>query len=188
MRADGIDVISFGAGEPDFNTPKPICDGRSKQSTADLPNTLRPPELKELKEGDLRQTQPRKTISATHRPDRGELRTKHSLYNSLQVLVDPAMSHSHCSLLDDLCRSDSSGWWCAKGLFMHRLSPDSCRRLSRLAEAITDRTKAILINSPSNPSGALLPDNVLKGIADLAEKHDLWVIADEIYERLIYGE
>jgi aspartate aminotransferase len=52
--------------------------------------------------------------------------------------------------------------------------------------AITPRTRAIVLNSPSNPTGAVVPEGVLKAIADLAERHDLWLISDELYEHLVY--
>jgi aspartate aminotransferase len=59
--------------------------------------------------------------------------------------------------------------------------------LEQLRAAVTGKTRAIVVNSPSNPAGAVLPRETLKAIASVALKHGLWVIADEIYERLVYG-
>jgi aspartate aminotransferase len=188
MKADGIDVISFGAGEPDFNTPKPICDAAIEALNSGFTKYTPSAGIKELKEAICGKLLRENNLS--YSPDQiiVSCGAKHSVFNSMQVLIDPG---DEVILIAPYWMTYADQIMLAGGVpkVVHASAESGfVPEVDQIREAITEKTKAILINSPSNPTGGLLSDEVLKGIADLAEKHDLWVVSDEIYERLIYGE
>lgn len=187
MKADGIDVISFGAGEPDFNTPQPICDaakeaidsGFTKYTPSAGINELREAICGKLSRENGLQYYPSQVVVSCG--------AKHSVYNSMQVLINPG---DEVILIAPYWMTYADQIQLAGGIPKVVKAPAETGfvpEIEQISQAITPKTKAILINSPSNPSGAVLPDTILQGIAELADKHDLWIISDEIYERLIYG-
>lgn len=186
MRAQGIDIASFGAGEPDFNTPKNICDaavaalakGQTKYTPVDGT-----PELKTAICAKLRRDN-----GLEYAPDQIIVSCggKHSLYNIAQVLFDagdeiiiPApywVSYPDQALLNDakpvfVVATDKSGF---------KITAD------QLAGAITNNTKAVIINSPSNPTGAAYSRTELAKLGEICVQQDVWVISDEIYEKVVY--
>lgn len=188
MKANGIDVVSFGAGEPDFNTPEYIrtaaIDRIEKGGIGYTPASG----LKELKDA----------ICAKLKRDNGldyeaadivvSSGAKHSLFNVFQVLLDPGdeviipapywVSYTeHVKLADGVP-------------VLVRASEEDAFKLSKelFESAITDKTKAIIINSPNNPTGTVYSEAELRVLAEVAEAHDLYIISDEIYEKLVYGE
>ena len=187
LKADGIDVISFGAGEPDFNTPQPICDAAKAAIDAGFTKYTPSAGINELREAICGKLARENGLEYHPSQIIVSCGAKHSVYNSVQVLVDPG---DEVILLAPYWMTYADQIQLAGGTpVVVRASAESgfVPEISAIAEAISPRTKAILINSPSNPSGAVLPDSLLQGIADLAEKHDFWIISDEIYERLVYG-
>lgn len=187
MKADGIDIISFGAGEPDFNTPQPICDAAKEAIDSGFTKytpTSGIPELKEAICGKLSRENGLEYYPSQIVVSCG---AKQSVFNSIQALVNPG---EEVILIAPYWMTYAEQIRLAEGIpVVVTTTAESgfVPELAKIAEAITSKTKAILINSPSNPSGAVLPDEILRGIAELAEKHDLWIISDEIYERLVYG-
>lgn len=187
MKADGIDVISFGAGEPDFNTPKPICDAAKEAIDSGFTKYTPSAGIKELKEAIVGKLARENNL--TYSPDQiiVSCGAKHSIFNAIQVLVDPG---DEVILIAPYWMTYADQVQLAGGVpkvvyttAESGFVPD----LEQIKAAVSDRTKAILINSPSNPTGGVISDEVLAGISELAQKHDFWVIADEIYERLVYG-
>lgn len=186
MKAAGEDVISFGAGEPDFNTPDPICQaaidaiesGFTKYTpSAGIPALREAVADKFWRENGLRY-QPSQIVASCG--------AKHSVFNSLWVLLDPG---DEVILFAPYWMTYRDQIQLAGGVVkvVHTRAEDRfVPSIEDLRAAITPRTKAILVNSPSNPTGAVFPRETLKEIAALAMRHDLWVISDEIYERLIY--
>jgi aspartate aminotransferase len=187
MKAEGIDVVSFAAGEPDFDTPNKIVQAAKaaldagKTRYTPTPGTL---ELREavaakyLRENKL-EYKPSETMVSTG--------AKQCVYNAVQVLVDegdevliPAPFWMTYEAQVDLAGGKSV-------IVPSSLSDGFVPDLDRLAGAVTPRTRAIMLNTPCNPTGAAIPTEVLKQIGALAVKHDLWIISDEIYEHLTYG-
>ena len=187
LMASGEDVISLAAGEPDFDTPGSICDaavaairgGLTKYTpTAGLATLRQAICQKLLRENRIEYTPEQVVVSCG---------AKHSVYNALMSLVGPGdevilvapywMTYAEqVALAGASCR-------------IARTSGESSfvPSIEALREQITDRTRAIIINSPCNPTGAVFPRQTLKEIAALALRHGFWIIADEIYERLTYG-
>jgi aspartate aminotransferase len=188
MKSAGEDVVSFAAGEPDFNTPEPIIEaaidalraGKTKYTPSagvlDLKNAI----VDKLTRDNGIRVQPEQVVVSCG--------AKHSICNALQVLIDPG---DEVILIAPYWMTYAEQVILAGGtpVVVHTSStngfiPDH----EALKAAVTPRTKAIMINSPSNPAGSVLPRATLKQVAALALRNDLWIISDEIYEKLIYGE
>ena len=186
MKADGLDVIAFGAGEPDFDTPEHIkqaaIDALGKGFTKYTPSAGIPA----LKKAICEKFQ--KDNGLTYAPNQVIVSSggKHSLYNVFQVLCDegdeaiiPApywVSYPEQAKLAGatpviLQTDDRSGF-----------APS----IAQIQQAITPRTKVFVLNSPSNPTGAMWPRATIEALAELAVKHGFYVISDEIYEKLVY--
>lgn len=188
MKAEGIDVVGFGAGEPDFDTPEYIkqaaADALAKGKTkyTDTPGI---PELRDALTAFYKKTEGLEYKRSETIFSNGG---KHSLYNIFMALLSPGdeviiptpywVSYPDMALLAGgkpvfLKTEEKKGF-----LF----TADDLERL------VTPRTKAIVINSPSNPSGAVYDEATLKGVCSVAIKHKIIVIWDEIYKDVYYGE
>ncbi len=188
MKSEGIDVVSFGAGEPDFNTPASICDAAIKAiqdgDTKYGPSAGSP----KLREAIVAKLKRENGLECTPEQIVVSCGAKHSVYNALQVTVDQG---DEVILLAPYWMTYAEQVVLAGGtpVVIHTTADaDFAPTLDQLRDAISPRTKAIVINSPSNPTGAVLSRDVLKNIASLAIRHGFWIITDEIYERLVYGE
>lgn len=188
MRAEGIDVIGFGAGEPDFDTPEFIKEA-AIQALREGKTKYTPvggiPELKQAIIGKLKQDQ---GLNYTPEEIMVSCGGKHALYNIAQVLFEegdeviiPApywVSYPDQVLLND-----------AKPVIVSTKEADGFLLTPKiLASAITPKTKAVIINSPSNPTGAAYTRAHLEALAPLLVQHDLICISDEIYEKIIYDD
>lgn len=185
-RAKGHDVIDLSVGDPDFVTPSHIRSAAKAAldngethytSSAGLPE-LRKEIVKKLKEQNDIQAAASNVIVTPG--------AKHGLFEVLfsllseddeVVLLDP--SWVSYEAITRMCGGE-----------VRRITLDSNTGFSLgdtdLSEAITNRTQVIILNTPSNPTGAVLSESDLRRIRDLAIDHDVWVIADEIYERISY--
>ena len=187
MKASGIDVVSFGAGEPDFNTPEPICDaaiaairgGMTKYTpSAGTPEIRLAVADKLGRENGVKVTPEQVVVSCG---------AKHSVYNSMQVLLDPG---DEVILIAPYWMTYAEQIRLAGGIpvVVHTdFTTGFIPGYDQLKEAVSARTKAIILNTPSNPSGAVLPRETIKEIAALALRHGFWIVADEIYEKLVYA-
>lgn len=186
MKAEGHDVISFGAGEPDFNTPEVICAAAIDAIRAGFTKYTASAGIKELREAISQKLLRENQLSAS--PDQVIVScgAKHSLYNAMQMVVDPG---DEVILLAPYWMTYFDQVKLAQGVPIV-VSGDPARNFEPELEAIqsriTAKTKAIVVNSPCNPTGAVFTEATLRGIADIAERHNLWIVSDEIYERLVY--
>ncbi|MBS4007701.1 MAG: pyridoxal phosphate-dependent aminotransferase [Clostridium sp.] len=187
LRSEGIDVIGFGAGEPDFDTPDHIKEAAIEAINGGF--TKYTPVAGSL---DLQQAICRKLLednSLSYQPAEIVVSNgaKHSLTNIFAALLNPGdqviipapfwVSYSEMIKLND-------------GVpVVVQTQQKNNFKLTRqeLLAALTEKTKAILINSPNNPTGQVYTRQELEAIADVAVAHNLFVISDEIYEKLIYG-
>jgi aspartate aminotransferase len=186
LKAEGHDVISLGAGEPDVNTPMHIIEaayqamvnGKTKYTPAAGIPELRKAILKKLQQDQgLEYRLDQITVGAG---------AKHVLYNLFQVLINPG---DEVIIPVPYWVSYPEQVKLAEGVPVYvegkeendfKLTPD------RLRAAITPRTKAIILNSPSNPTGAVYSEGELREIGQIAIEYGLWIVSDEIYEKLIY--
>lgn len=186
MKQQGLDVVGFGAGEPDFPTPSHICDAAREAIALRL--TRYTPS-----EGTLAL---RKAICAKFQRDNGLYYTpgeiivsngaKHSLFTIFQAILDDGDE----VLIPTPCWVSYPEMVRMAGgvpVFVPTTEDDDfVPTKDALAEKITARTKAIIITSPSNPNGSVWSKEALENAADLAKEHDFFIVSDEIYENLLY--
>lgn len=187
MKAEGVDVLSFAAGEPDFKTPAHIrkaaidvieAGNTGYTAASGIPN-LKQAICNKLENDNGVKYKPENIVVSSG--------AKHSLFNALQVILNPGDSVlfatpfwvSYPELIKmaggtpiQVMTSEAQGF---------KVTPEL------LEAARTESTKAIIINSPNNPTGTVYTEAELKAIADWAVEHRLYIISDEIYEKLVYG-
>ena len=186
LRKQGIDVLNLSVGEPDFNTPQNIIDAAKK--AIDLGHTKYTPgagilELKEaacykLKRDNHLDYKPENIIVSCG--------GKHSLYNACQVLFEKGdeviIFKPYWVSFPDFVSVTGATPVFVNTISEKQYEPD----FSDLKNKITSKTKAIIINSPSNPTGGVWSDQAILETLEIANKNDLWVFSDECYEQLVY--
>ena len=186
MRADGLDVVGFGTGEPDFKTPDnismaaiaAICEGKTKYTPAAGIIPLRKAIAERLKADcgvDYDYTQ---IVIASG--------AKHSVYIALAAITNPG---------DEIIIP--APFWVSYYEMVRMVGgtpvivqagEDQNFKVTaeQVEAAITDNTKCLMLNNPSNPTGMIYTRDELQAIADVCVRHDLYILADEIYYQLIY--
>ncbi len=186
MKAEGLDVCSFSAGEPDFDTPqhikeaakKALDEGKTKYGAAAGELPLRKAIANKLNQDNNLSYQPENIIVTNG--------GKHSLFNFIFALIEegdeviiPApywLSYPEMVTL-------ASG----KSVIVNTTAENEYKITpQQLKEAITPKTKLFILNSPSNPTGAVYTPDEIKALAEVIVEHDLLVVSDEIYEKIIY--
>ena len=188
LKAQGKDVVGFGAGEPDFNTPENICeaaikaikDGFTKYTPASGTNELKAAISKKFKEfNGLDYNTDQIVISNGG---------KHSLTNIFTALLNPG---DEVIIPAPFWLSYPEIVKLAGGVpVIVTTTKEQNFKLTAeaLAAAVTDKTKALVLNTPNNPTGMLYTEEELRAIAKVAVEKDFYVVADEMYEMLVYGE
>ena len=186
MKEEGIDIVNFGVGEPDFDTPnnikeaaiKAIRDGFTKYTPVGGIDPLKYSIIEKFKnDNGLYYTREEIIVSCG---------AKHSLYNIAQALLSPGdevliLSPYWVSYPEQVFLND------AIPVIVKTSEEDSFMvRPAELETYITKKTKALILNSPSNPTGLSYTKEKLGQIAEIALRHDFFVISDEIYEKLLY--
>jgi aspartate aminotransferase len=188
LKAEGIDVVGFGAGAPDFDTPDYIKEaaiealkaGKTKYTAASGIIELRRAIAEKLKKENGLEYSPEQVIV--------NIGGKHSVYEAMQAVLDPGdevivqtpywvtypETIKLAGAVSKIIQTDKSNGY--------KITP------SQLEEAITDKTAMLLINSPNNPGGFTYTPEELKALAKVLEGTKVMVISDEIYEKLIYGD
>ncbi len=188
MVDEGVEVFGFGVGEPDFDTPEYIRNaaveamnkGFTRYTPAQGTIELRKAICAKLKRENSLDYEPNQIIVSSG--------AKHSLSNAFAAILNPGdevivpvpywVSYTEIIKLNDgvpvLVQTKKENNFKMSG--------------EELKNAITAKTKAILINSPSNPTGAVYTEKELREIADIAVQNNLFVVSDEIYERIIYDD
>ncbi len=186
MKAEGIDVVGFGAGEPDFDTPdnikeaavKAIRDGFTKYTPVPGTDELKDAIIAKLKNDNGLAYEKAEVIVSTG--------AKHSLYNIAQALYGPGdeviiPAPYWVSYPDQVILNDAT-----PVIVNTREDEGFVLTADAFEKAVTKKTRAIILNSPSNPTGLGYDAAALKGIAEVAVKHGIYVISDEIYEKIVY--
>ncbi|NWF76226.1 MAG: pyridoxal phosphate-dependent aminotransferase [Nitrospirae bacterium] len=186
LKERGIDVVNFGVGEPDFDTPenikeaaiKAIRDGFTKYTPVGGIDILKDAIISKFKKDNGLDYSREEIIVSCG--------AKHSLYNIAQALFNPGdevlipspywVSYPEQVILND-----------ATPVFIQTYESDSFMIKSEAIESkITKKTKALILNSPSNPTGLTYDKKNLEQIAEVSLKHNIYIISDEIYEKLLY--
>ena len=188
LKAQGVDVVGFGAGEPDFDTPDYIKEaaiealkaGQTKYTAAAGIIKLRKAIADKLEKENGLKYAPEQIIV--------NIGGKHSVYEAMQVILDPGdevilptpywVTYPEAiKLADGVCkvvRTERENGY--------KITP------AQLKEALTEKTAMLLMNSPNNPGGFTYTPQELKAIAHVLEGTNVYVMSDEIYEKLIYGD
>ena len=188
MKADGLNVVGFGAGEPDFDTPEhikqaavaAIMAGKTKYTPASGTIELKKAICEKFKRDNGLSYEPCNIVVSNG--------AKHSLINAFGAILNPGdeviipapfwVSYPEMVKYND-----------GVPVIIHTTEENKFKvSPSQIEEAITSKTKAVVINSPCNPTGMVYTESELRAIADIAVKHNIYVISDEIYEHLIYGD
>ena len=186
MKAEGIDVVGFGAGEPDFDTPDNIKEAAIKAIKDGFTKYTPVPGTDELKDAIIAKLQNDNGITYQRPEIIVSTGAKHSLYNIAQALYGPGdeviiPSPYWVSYPDQVILND------AKPVIVETKEEEGFVLSAQAFEnAITPKTKALILNSPSNPTGLAYPKEALEAIAKVAVKHNVYVISDEIYEKIVY--
>lgn len=188
MRAEGIDVVGFGAGEPDFDTPDNINEaaihairsGFTKYTPASGTEELKKAISKKFKEFNELDYAANQIVVSNG--------GKHSLTNIFQAITNPGdeviipapywLTYPEIVKLCD-----------GVPVIVYGTRDAGYKVTARQIEAaITNKTKALILNTPNNPTGMVYSEEELRAIADIVVKNDIYVVADEMYEYLIYGK
>ncbi len=186
LRRSGVEVIDFGAGEPDFSTPEPVKDAGHAALDANFTRYTPVPGIADL----------RRAIADRYKADYGVAYSeaeiivtaggKQALYNTALALFGPGdevITHAPYwpTLTEQVKLADATP-------VVVRTHADEgfTVRADALLGAVTPRTKGIIINSPGNPTGALIAESDLRHIGEFAARHDIWIVVDLCYEKLIY--
>jgi aspartate aminotransferase len=188
LKADGIDVISFGAGEPDFDTPDHIKDAARASLDKGVGKYTDVAGILPLRKAIAAE------LSAVHQmtiePDQVLVSTgaKHSLYNLFMALLDPG----------DEVLIPAPYWVSYPDMVMlaggrpvvleTKAEDDFAVTAKQVREACSARTRAIVLNNPSNPTGAVYTRAQIEALAKVVVEKDLLVISDDIYRQLVYGD
>ena len=186
MKAEGVDAVGFGTGEPDFDTPqyikdaaiKAINDGVTKYTPASGTLLLRQTVCKKFKDENGLDYQPEQIVVSNG--------AKHALVNAFMAVLNPGdeviipapfwVSYPEMVKIAD-----------GVPVIIETKEEDDFKfTAEQFKNAITAKTRAIVLNSPSNPTGMVYTEEELRAIADIAVENNIYVISDEIYEHLIY--
>ena len=188
LKEKGIDVVGFGAGEPDFNTPDNICEAA----------------IKAIHAGFTKYTPAEGTLELRKAVCEKFLKFNSIKYEPNQIVISNGGKHSLTNIFSALCNPGDeviipAPYWLsypeivklADGVpvFIRAEKEQNYKvTAAQIEAACTEKTKAFILNSPSNPSGMIYTREELEAIAEVAVRKDFYVVSDEMYENLIYGD
>lgn len=187
LKAEGIDVIGLGAGEPDFNTPRNILDAAIDSMEKGLTKYTPAGGLPVLKQAIIDKLQRDNNLAYAPNEVMVGVGAKHVLYTLFQVLLNEG---DEVIIPIPYWVSYPEQVKIAGGVPVYveataeqnyKMTPEQLRN------AITAKTKAVIINSPSNPTGMIYSKEELTALAAVAVEKDILIVSDEIYEKLVYG-
>lgn len=186
LQRQGVDVVVMTAGEPDFQPPEHVLEAAREAIRLGLTKYTPSEGSLELREAVCEKFARENGLS--YEPDQILVSTggKQVLYNGFQAVLDPG---DEVIMMAPAWVSYPPQVELAGGVTVPvRTRPEDgfLPSLEAIEAAITPRSKVLLINSPSNPTGVVYPAQLLRGMVELAERHGLWVFTDELYEHLIY--
>ena len=186
LKKSGVDVVGFGAGEPDFDTPKNICDaaikaietGFTKYTPASGTNELKAAISKKFREFNGLDYAPNQIVISNG--------GKHALTNIFNALINPGdeviIPAPFWLSYPEMVKMSGG-----VPVIVYAKKENNYKiTASELKAAVTDKTKAFVLNSPNNPTGSVYSREELKAIAQVAIDCDFYVVSDEMYENLIY--
>jgi aspartate aminotransferase len=188
MKSEGIDIIGFGAGEPDFDTPENVKEAAIEALKKGYTKYTPVSGINGLKDAIIAKLQRENGLTYNRNEIIVSCGAKHSLYNIAQAMFEEGMEVII-----------PSPYWVSYPELIHLAGAtpvivntseeeDFLLTSEKFERAITKRTKALILNYPSNPTGATYDLERLEEIARIAVKHNIYIISDEVYEKLIYTD
>ncbi|HHX30629.1 MAG TPA: aminotransferase class I/II-fold pyridoxal phosphate-dependent enzyme, partial [Clostridiaceae bacterium] len=185
LRSQGKNIIALNSGEPDYNTPRPIIDAATRAMLEGRTKYTQTPGIPELREAIVRKFQKDNGIE----------------YGTDEILVSTGAKYALTIALQSLCNPGDeviipTPCWVsyvemiklAGGIpVLVPVREDNQLDMDKIRAAVTGKTRILLINSPNNPTGAVYPKETMKALTALTLDRDLYLISDEVYEKLIYG-
>jgi aspartate aminotransferase len=186
LRSEGIDVINFSAGEPDFDTPEHIKAAAVKALREGMTKYTDVKGIEPLRAAIAKKYEAEHGLSYRKEDVLVSCGAKHSVYNIFQAIIDPGdemvipapywVSYADMALLaggvPKIIQTDEAGGFRIKA--------------EQLAAELTSKTKVFVLNSPCNPTGASYDADELRAIARVLEKHSCLILCDDIYEKIVY--
>jgi len=185
LKNKGISIVNLTAGEPDFNTPQPIINSAIQALNSGFTKYTSPQGIEELRKEIADKFSKENNIIYDPSQIIIGAGSKQLLYTAFQVMCDkndeviiPIPAYNTFVEQTKLAGGKPR---------LIKLNPPFKLKAEDVIKHVNKKTKIIVLNSPSNPTGAIIDKSELKKIADLAVKNNLWVISDEIYEKLVYS-
>ncbi len=186
LREQGVNVISFGAGEPDFDTPdyilaagnKALAEGHTRYTAASGTKSLKQSIVNRLKNANGLDYETNQIVVSNG--------AKHSLFNIMMTLFEEGdeviILSPYWVTYPEVVKLSG-----AVPVYVTTTEEDGFQiTQEQLLQGVSEKTKGIIVNTPSNPSGAVLNRESLQALVDVATSKDLWLISDECYEALVY--
>jgi len=184
LKKQGRDIVNLGAGEPDFPTPLNIKTAAIKAINDNFTYYTPTAGIDELRQAIAEKLQ--KLNNLFYEPQQIVVSCggKHGLYNIMQVLLNPGdeallFVPYWVSYLEQIKLAGAHPK-------LITAEKDPRFNIENMRREVTDRTKLLILNSPSNPAGTVMTHDELRLIADFALEHDLWIVSDEVYEAFVY--
>lgn len=188
MKADGIDILNFSVGEPDFSTPDHVCEAGRKAIDEKFTRYTAVPGIPELREAIVKSF--RENHGWEYKPEQVQVSCggKHGLYNMAQALFGPG---------DEVLIP--TPYWVSYPPIVQLAGATPVLiplneeenfdlKAEELERYISERTKGIILNSPSNPTGSVFSIEALEAVAEMARRHKWVIISDDIYDSIVYRE
>jgi aspartate aminotransferase len=188
MKAEGIDVCGFGAGEPDFDTPEHIKQAAIAALEAGFTKYTPSAGLPELRQAIAEKLEADNQLSYRASQVVVSSGAKHSCYNAILATCQPGdevlIPSPYWVSYPDMVRLAG-----AEPVIVQTNERNGWKmRASDFENAMTPRTKMVILNSPGNPTGSVYTREELEGIVEVAAEEDIYILSDEIYEKLVYDD
>lgn len=188
LKSEGASIIGFGAGEPDFNTPDYIIEAAKKALDIGFTKYTPASGMPELKKAVCKKLENDNGLDYSPEQIVVSSGAKSSLFHAISAIVDEGdevvLPSPYWLTYPELIKLAGG-----KTVFVKSERENGYKMTSeQFAKAITPKTKCLILNSPNNPTGAVYTEEELRSIAKIAEANEIFVISDEIYEKLIYGD
>jgi aspartate aminotransferase len=186
LQAKGVDVVGFGAGEPDFDTPRAIKDAAKQAIDAGFTKYTASAGIVELREAIANRVRVDHGVTYAANEVLVSCGGKHALYNLFQALLDPGdevvIFTPYWVSYADMVRVTGGVPVLVETTMDDGFDPSP----EAIRKAFSPRTRAVILNSPSNPTGAMLSRRTLETVVSLAKGKDVLLVTDDIYDKLVY--
>ncbi len=184
LKAKGIPVVNLTVGQPDFKTPKNICESAKKAIDAGFHGYTPASGFPDLREAIVKKFKDENGIDYEVSEVMSGVGAKEIIYNALQTLIDPGdevivYTPTWTTYIEQIRLAGG------KEVLVELDRPFKLTA-EDVKPAISSKTKALILNSPSNPTGAIIDEEELLKIGDLAVENNFYILADEMYEKLLY--